>query len=276
MKTLIKLLLTLGLFGIYSNALATTCSGGDFPSICNEYEDWGSIGDRNSRCAIDSQMREIARAQCSQVGGCEQFGGCFGFTPTGHWVMTTLDNGKRARCRCGCFTMDTQFATDEGVVSGFDIQKSLDVDFNSSIKITSFNILEESSADYPLNSVAIGPEKEDIVIIHTTRGSVRVTAAHPVVLANKEGNIAAVATGDQVAAGSYLLDDLYEPVLISRVERKPYDGKVINFHVGSWDGADHFVSANGFVLGDNAWQQALAQSERRILQRIEIAKILRN
>jgi len=50
---------------------------------------------------------------------------------------------------------------------------------------------------------------------------------------------------------------------------------MVNFNVSSTDAQNHFVPANGIVLGDNAWQQRLASVDARILLRADLVKELK-
>lgn len=271
----ILLIITIMLGGYSTSSMATTCSGGDFPAICNEYADWGSTTGQ-SRCATESETIAGAKRQCAPQVDCRAIGGCSGFAPTGHWIFLPNIRGKKIRCRCGCWTMDTRFASSEGEIDGNDIASQLNNEGNSELEVTSFNPVQKTQSDAAINSVSIGDDKEALIIVHTEEGSVSVTAAHPIILSDEEGDVFKIVQASALKEGDFLLTEEFTPAPVTKIEQGPVGSKVINFHVGTSAAEEHFVSSNGFIFGDNAWQQKLAEMDRRILERMDVIKVIEN
>ncbi|NRA67686.1 MAG: hypothetical protein HRU19_24605 [Pseudobacteriovorax sp.] len=272
--SLLFLLLTASLG---SKAFGVTCTAGDWVEVICSAEDWGSFNPAGSRCWDNTATQAQMITGCTNAAaGCKELGGCFGPNPVGHWVVTVINN-KKVRCRCGCFGEDTKFAGPSGVVTGSELIDLWRVNKEqATTDLLAYNPFHGDFSVASINGITSGPEKEDVFIFITKQGQVTLTRAHPVVIADETGKVVAVKAASQVSSDDYLLSEDGKAVKIDEIKETAYEGLVVNFNVAEESGLDHFVSANGFIMGDNAWQQVLAGEESRLLSRLDILRDLEN
>ncbi|NRA64012.1 MAG: transposase, partial [Pseudobacteriovorax sp.] len=141
-------------------------------------------------------------------------------------------------------------------------------------EILSYNPFYGDFTASSVNGITSGPESELVFIFNTNQGSITLTRAHPVVVVDESGFVIAVKAASNIDTNDLLLSDSGHPVKIESIDETSYPGLVVNFHVAEESGTDHFVSANGLIMGDNAWQQRLAAEERRMLRRVDILREL--
>ena len=258
-------------------ALATTCTQPDdwVPQLCDL-----KIA-AETRCAIMADNM-IARNACApQTDGCAAIGGCFGFVPPSHW-WPIMDGGESKRCVCGCFAEETSFLAESGNVTGRDLidgAKKPNTPYSSEKqRILGLSALNSKNLqDFEINGVVYGREQKPVYFVTTTLGrSVTLSEQHPVLVVDENGSFAAVKTVANIVAGEHVLTDDGRIDTVISVLTKDYQNRMVNFNVMSRDPANHFVAAGGLILGDNAWQQRLASTEARILQRSDLLQAMQN
>lgn len=241
---------------------AITCVGNDVSEICDL-----PIAD-GSRC----NSRIFSEVYCGDNADCGD--NCFGVTPSGHWFdMSRLDADgvpqPRWRCRCGCLAEETVF---EGLVdvTGTDIVTSKDG------MIASLDALDSRSASYrPINGITYGAEQELAINITTVGGrTMTLSRAHPVVIADEQGQIVAVKQAEALQVGELLLAADGRSDRLVQVSEQPYRGKMVNFNIQSVKPVNHLLFANDLLVGDLAWQERLSSVQSRILYRQEILQAL--
>lgn len=256
-------------------ALAITCTQPDdwVPQLCDL-----KIA-AETRCAIMADNM-IARNACApQTDGCAAIGGCFGFVPPSHW-WPIMDGGESKRCVCGCFAEETSFLAESGNVIGRDLiaaaKKSNTSHASENPRIFGLSALNSKNLqDFEINGIVHGREKKPVYIVTTNLGrSVTLSEQHPVLVVDENGSFAAVKTVANIAAGEHVLTDDGRIDTVTSVLTKDYQNHMVNFNVMSLDPSNHFVAAGGLILGDNAWQQRLASSEARILQRSDLLQAM--
>jgi len=258
----------IAVFAMTNAAFATTCTPGDWVSGFCDLPVAPS-----PRCVV-APDEWTARAACvSETVGCTEIGGCFGTTPVGHWYPY-LDFGVQKRCQCGCFAEETEFSTIAGRITGSEIIK---LSSQGGARLLSLDSLfSRSLSERDINGIVFGPEKELVYTLSTENGrKITLSSQHPVLIVNEEGEIVAVKATTQVKIDEFVLGEDGIPDRISTIETNAYDKRMVNFNVSSTDAQNHFVPANGIVLGDNAWQQRLASVDARILLRADLVKELK-
>ncbi|NBW83337.1 hypothetical protein EBR21_16435 [bacterium] len=271
--------LKLTLFSFFKLVLlsAATFSGAAFATTCTQPNDWvPGFCDlpvaSSPRCVVSAD-NWIARGACvAGTVGCAEIGGCFGTVPVGHWYPF-VDSGAQKRCQCGCFGEETEFVTSEGTITGTDLiaQSS-----GKSLKLLSLDSLfARSLSERDIKGVVFGPEKELVFSVSKETGRrVTLSAQHPVLVVNESGELQAVKAASKLDEGEFVLGEDGIADRVIGIEKKSYAKRMVNFNVASTDAQNHFVLANGIVLGDNAWQQHLASVDARILLRADLVKEL--
>lgn len=261
-----KILLLILFHVIATEAFATTCT---------KPNDWA---DRICNLEISPGTRcanvEFFASYCNDdTVGCDTIaGGCFGFTPPGHWyaIPDGVNKPPRWRCRCGCFAESTIFAGLENATGkqlietdglNFLIEGADDRNFNS----TSY---------FEINGISNAPDKESYFIKTASNREVILSDSHPVVVVNDDSKIIAVKAAENLSVGEFLLNADREAEKIVDIQVKKYQGNLMNFNVKSTRPENHFVLANNLWMGDQAWQETINSHSSRILYRLEILKIL--
>jgi len=264
------ILILLGLFIISTQADATTCKNGDWvPAICSA-KDWGLYQGAGSRCWEETGTRANQISGCTNATvGCPELGGCFGSVPPGHWVVTVI-NGVKVRCQCGCFVEETKFGP-EGI-SGVELIESQRLNPGVGGDLTSINPFSQESRQSRINGIVFGPAKDEVIELITPDAKAVVTKAHPVVVADQSGELRLVKAASKIdpRTDKFLMTSDFQAIPLLSIKRSRYNGTVVNFNVVEDDARDHFVSADGLIMGDNAWQQVLAAEELRLLRRSDI------
>jgi hypothetical protein len=260
--------LLLAIFAYESSAFAITCVKPDdwVPGFCDL-----PIAS-TPRCVLGAN-NWVAKQACAPVTvGCAEIGGCFGATPPGHWWAVS-ENGVDRRCQCGCFAEETLFASATGPVTGRElINKSKEESFSLS-SLDSLERLTQTVRE--INGIIFGPEKELAYLIVTDSGrKVTVSSQHPILTVNAQGKMLSVKAVIALSTGDFVLNDEGSADRVKSIVTQKYDGQMVNFNVISDDSTNHFVTANGIILGDNAWQQRLASVHSRILLRADLVKEL--
>lgn len=238
---------------------AITCTGADFqPTLCNLPIMEGV------RCA----NAEFFRSYCSEkTDGCGAVGGCFGFTPPGHWYPILGTDGKPfRRCRCGCFSEETQFW---GL--GNQTGRNLIEAKNERIFLyTRQNPVSVSFKRKSINGLMHAKDTHAIHLVTLDGHSIFVSDGHPVVTARETGELDAMKEAKNVVVGDFLLTHGNRPIQVSRVERVPYEKEMMNFNVVSSNPMHHIVVANDLQMGDLAWQEQLHSIDARMYHRQDL------
>ena len=271
MKNFFKLFgLTSTIVLVPHTAFGSTCTRPDWAPVCDH-----DVGE--GRCVL-SKNNSLARDACvPETAGCADIGGCFGYTPIGHWYPYK-DNGVMYRCQCGCFGEETVFNIGGNAVTGREIIDAGKDYQNSDLSIQSLSEFDNTGRTEfrEMNGFVSGDEKEDAFTFTTSTGKkVTLSKSHPVLVVAADGTVQAMKTSGEVKKGDFFLSDLGGAEEVSNIETAPYSGKMVNFNVKSTNPAHHIVSANGLLLGDNAWQQRLASVHARVLWRADILKEIR-
>jgi len=187
----------------------------------------------------------IDQAKYQKLKGEGRFPGCMGSTFIGD-------------CPCGCFAPETliELLTEVGSenMPAYSLYKNW-----KNVELAS---LEDEAhltkPTYVARSIAVateGDESKALVRIELDNGSVlRLTEKHPVLKASGQ-----MITAREVTLGDKLVDRNGDELFIRKVGREPYDGKVYNFETDGKTLASHVVVAEGVLVGDLAWQNALEQ-----------------
>lgn len=225
---------------------------------------------KDGRCESTSTVQNEchpASNACREYGG----GACWGNTVDGRW-FTLSDGETTKRCKCGCFAEETEFAVGGMTVTGTELLAD-----KRGRSVESLDRLDGRSWSVrAISEIVGGPEKDPAYRIVTRSGRVlELSKKHPVAVGNELGIIQRMTTPDQLAIGDFLVSDDGLADQVSSVVSFQYEGRMVNFLVDAERPDQRLVSANGLVTGDNAWQQRLAMTEARILERADILQELR-
>ncbi len=238
---------------------AITCTGADFqPTLCNLPIMEGV------RCA----NAEFFRSYCSEkTDGCGAVGGCFGFTPPGHWYPILGTDGKPfRRCQCGCFAEETQFW-------GFGLSTGRNL-LDAAASPLHLGVLKEwGSSKYVMRRISgLMHAKEDRAIHLLAEGgrSIFLSDGHPVVIATAKGALESMKQAKDVVVGDFLLTRSHQPVRVVKKEGVIYGGEMMNFNVESKNPIQHIVIAGDLQMGDLAWQEQLHAIDARMYHRQDL------
>ena len=255
------LLTILSTLTLLNNSMATTCTGSDWNKICNLPIMAGE------RCANP----EVFSLFCaSNTAGCAEVGGCFGTTPAGHWyAVVSYEKSVTQRCKCGCFGEATKVA---GGFNGGDIvnSKKLEEDSDRFSADTLVDFDSNQLKSNKVNGFMYSNSSEIAYKIVTDNESIVLSASHPVVVGDENGNIVRIVTADHLSKEDILLSSSRQPVKIKEIIKGKYSGKMVNFNVVSTNPAEHIVVANDLLMGDLAWQTFLHSRESRLIYRKDI------
>lgn len=238
--------------------------------LCNDRATPGGVRCGEPQAFANNCAEPPAGVNPALSAQCAAAGGCFGDTESSKWYTYT-ENGKTYRCQCGCFAEDTMFAT----ALGLDVSGKLLTAGVSPMLLGLGNFDGRSLEPVAISSVVSGPEYKPVWQFATSSGkSFTLTENHPLLLVDSSGQLRRVATAKQAKLGDFVLniDGVAEEIVASK--QMPYQGKVVNFAVESQNPSHHFVAANDIMLGDNVWQQQLARTEARLLERDDIIHML--
>ena len=261
----------LGLFSANISQATTCVKPSDWIDAVCKYQPL----EPNERCWTDPVSAGNMEAQCSAaVVDCSRTpdGGCFGSVNPGHWIVTGTATDGVKRCRCGCFAEETLFDTPNGKISASSLIGKAD----NTQQILANDGMDSWGVNFQsINAIVAGPETEKVYHFKTASGrSITVTKAHPVLVVDAAGHLQEMKQAANVEVNDRLLgdDSLVDPIV--SITQENYGGRAINFNVNAQGGDKHIVFANNLRMGDNAWQQYLAASERRILMRNDLIKLL--
>jgi hypothetical protein len=236
-----------------------TCTEADYqPALCDLPVLEGT------RCA----NAEFFRSYCNEkTDGCGAVGGCFGFTPPGHWYPILGVDGKPfRRCRCGCFAAETKFWGTPGMTG-----KSLLEAKENSIRL---RVLTEFGSPYygkkRINGLMHAKETRAIHLVTQGGHSLYLSDGHPVVVATAAGAVECMKQAKDIAVGDFLLTRSHQPVRVLKNETVFYEGEMMNFNVESQNPIHHIVIANDLQMGDLAWQEQLHAVEARMYHRQDL------
>lgn len=267
LNVLKRVLVAVGFLVSAECALGVTCTPGDWDESLCRLKDHEGI-----RCVT----AEFFRMYCAPgTDGCGSVpGGCIGFTPNGHWyALVDNDGAPKKKCRCGCFSEATEFASSGGPMSGTSLlaQKSR----ISEVQLSTLDGLSGGFSDRSINSLTYGPDTEKSWVFLMESGkSLTVSKAHPMVIGDLTGKLVALKPAEHVVVGDLFLDSNMEPDAVLAVSQTKYEGRMMNFNVASDNVANHIVVANGILTGDSGWQEQLNNTATRIVWRNDIIKFL--
>ena len=243
---------------------AITCTENDYqPALC----DLPIL--EGVRCA----NAEFFRSYCSEkTEGCAAVGGCFGFTPPGHWYPILGTDGRPfRRCRCGCFAKETQFwglerVTGQSLLQGKD----------GRLRLYVMQELETSQLSRKsINGLMHAKENRAVHLVAAGGYSIFLSQGHPVVVASATGKLRAMKQAKDVKRGDFLLTQTHRPIQVVQSETVSYAGEMMNFNVESKNPMHHIVIANGMQMGDLAWQEKLHGVEARMYHRQDLLDYLK-
>lgn len=219
-----------------------------------------SFADGALRCpngAFDAARCEIIRNDALRVGCINEqtyrelvagnrFPACVGSTLVGD-------------CPCGCFAGDTSI--DVELSHGEKAQMLAFLLFDQ-WQDHSVSALEDSArlndirlVPRELNRATVGKERLPLVVLSLSNGrTLRLTQKHPVLKHTGQ-----MVTAREVTRGDRVLDRRGQEVFVTRVERVREEGNVYNFETDGTTLASHVVVAEGVLVGDLAWQNALEE-----------------
>ena len=154
-------------------------------------------------------------------------------------------------CPCSCFDNDVKILTGSFEdptwtrADKIDVQTEIvTLSASSSLELLDF---ETNEIDYTTS----GPEKPMLYQLHLDSGkSLAVTQHHALLL-----NSGLVTTAKEVEVGDELMGMQGEKVEVLSISLKAAnDGRVYNFRVNSSEVLEHFVVAEGVVVGDTMFQ----------------------
>ena len=206
----------------------------------------------------------------SSSNACKVYAGgaCWGETSDAKWfVLPDNNTNEMKRCACGCFGEETIFSSMNGNVTGAQLLEKKEGNI-----LETLDYLDGSSWGFNRIKQIIGGKEEDLSYRLVTESGrlIELTNKHPVLIADEDGTTKKMITADQVKTGDLLLSDIDETDPVIRVEQIQYNKRMMNFVVESDNPINHIVIANGLRMGDNAWQNRLAATEARILDRADI------
>ncbi|MDQ3231947.1 MAG: Hint domain-containing protein [Pseudobdellovibrionaceae bacterium] len=229
----------------------------------------------NERCIQDPIAAGNMTANCeAATPDCSNLPekACFGSVPTGHWLVTqTVDSGVR-RCKCGCISENSTVLLREGTLKAKELLQSEKMQWD----VLSLDSFENWSLNTNvINDIIAGPEKVPSHRISTAGGrSIDVSGSHPMVIVNERGSIQLMKVAEKLVPGDRLVTSSKESDPIVGIEKQMSQENFVNFNVSSNNTVNHIFFANDLAVGDNAWQQYMANDERRILQRNDILKLV--
>ena len=266
----------------FAGMLMLSLSANGYGTTCTKPNDWINAVCKydplvpNVRCWTDPVAAGNMSSQChKEVADCHLTpdGACFGTVLPDHWIVTGSAADGIRRCRCGCFAEETNFQSPAGSITGNQL---MDIKENSLSLLFNSQMDTWGSQFKDINGVIFGPEAEDAYTFSTESGKiVTVSNGHPVVVVEPgSGELETVKQARDVLPTDYLLGENGQVEKIALITTAPYEGLMVNFN-GAAETADaHIVIANGLKLGDNAWQQYIANDKRRMLTRTDVMILL--
>lgn len=242
----------------------TSCSGDDWHDfIC-------AFKIANVRCTEDKSTFGTAKTMCAPAACPPGISGCIGTLGRGNWYVVSID-GEALRCQCGCVAEETYFDTNAGFLSAREMINSRDAQSAHNLKLLSQDDYENNQVTYhSISNINNGPEKNLVFsFITDTEESVTVSSNHPVVIS--DGEQERMVRAMDVKESDFLTNSYGDLVKIKMILEHEYSHEMVNFDVNS---RTRIAYPNGFKMGDNAWQQYLAQTDRRILTFGDILKAI--
>ncbi|WP_394825910.1 hypothetical protein [Pendulispora albinea] len=158
-------------------------------------------------------------------------------------------------CNCGCFAPDTALAVEDSngwsTATAHDVAQNpgdyrlMTVDDGASLQSLRF----QSRA---IVNTSIGPEANLLHINLEDGRMLAVTAKHGIVLRSGK-----VVRAVDVRGGDELVDVSGNTVHVRNVDTVRHGGRVYNVEAGSSSKEGHMIVAEGLLVGDLAWQNAL-------------------
>jgi hypothetical protein len=242
-------------------AMGITCTEKDFqPALC----DLPIL--EGVRCA----HAEFFRSYCTnQTDGCAGVGGCFGFTPPGHWYPVLGSNGLPfRRCRCGCFGEETRF-TGRRKVTGRDL---ISGEFSMPALLVAGYGRGKGNLFFSIDGLVHSIDERAIHILTEGAHEIYLSDTHPVLLVTQSNRW--MQQAKEVKIGDFLLSEAGIPRRVIQVESVLYGKEMVNFQVQSTNPLHHIVIANGLQMGDLAWQEQLHSVEARMHHRQDLMQYL--
>lgn len=237
-------------------------------SRCVKPADWNdllcSLPIAGTRCSVEQSARVQVQLTCAPQSCPPAIGGgCQGTLGSGYWFVVATSLGAE-RCQCGCVAEETKFQTNEGEKTARDLLNLRDAATLTQVGVSStLGFGDDPDGLYGIHNLIAGPENKPVFAFLTETGrELVVTEQHPLVVVDTAG-VEKMKRADAVEIGEYFVtrDGTHEEIV--GLELQSYDGQTVNFDV---DTPSHVVYPNNFKAGDNAWQQYLMMTEKRILE----------
>lgn len=173
-----------------------------------------------------------------------------------------------AWCPCGCFEENTNILA---LLKGEDTPTWIKVsDLYSARKTSQVVTLDgESTIESPLFAArriaksTKGEETEALYVLRAANGrTLKLTRNHGVLRGD-----GVMVKAHELVAGDALVTTSGEKVAITTIDREMTAGEVYNFLADTRVDAEHTLVAEGFVVGDLAWQNSLSNQLGSILLR---------
>ena len=184
----------------------------------------------------------ISEAQANAMAAANQIPLCVGST-----VMGT--------CKCGCFAPDTLL----GVWSESLDEVSAQALYGKVQLPPLMSLTAEARLSRPefegrvIADKSHGQEERYLVRLEIANGrTLRVTEGHPILLSSGQ-----MKSAREITQGDKLLDSSGRELSLSSVEREAYKGDVYNFETAGKALNQHVLVAEGILVGDLAWQNAM-------------------
>ncbi|SMF07814.1 Hint domain-containing protein [Pseudobacteriovorax antillogorgiicola] len=248
--------------------LAATAGGSRCSTPAEMRSDICQLEPAGTRCK-QSASQIMARNMCKKEACPPTAGGtCSGFLGSGYWFTVSID-GTAMRCQCGCVAQETVFETNLGEMTAWQLVEWRDQSRLAELLLKSGDSFGLSEIDFfPIDNVMMGPEFEDVYTFTTESGkSITLTSAHPVVYADQDGGEQFMTKAEDVPEGAFLIRSNGNYELITSISSHAYEGQTVNFDMIS---RSRIVYPNDFKMGDNAWQQFLSLTDKRILSMVAI------
>ena len=239
---------------------ASASAPGDAPGRLHNDAFW-------NRCGSPQGQPDIPMAQCINATNTSFAGGCIDQQERdyaiGHGVMVfCLGPTIVSACPCGCFERGTRILTAASAATWTAVD-----DLTAADRVVApsgdAQLRDLALAPHAISYTTKGPEKHELDVFESVGGKrLALTERHGVLLA--DGRM--VAAKDVVASDKLLAAD-GTAVTIKSITRRTTTADVYNVLVEGKADTEHLVVAEGLVVGDILWQNALGADLGSVLLR---------
>lgn len=184
----------------------------------------------------------ITQAQANEMAAANQIPLCVGSTSMG-------------TCKCGCFAPNTRL----GIWSESLEDLTAESLYGRNLSPELMSLTADARLSRPefegrvIADKSHGKEERYLVRFELANGNtLRVTEGHPILLASGQ-----MKTAREITLGDKLIDASGKEMGLANVTREAYQGNVYNFQTNGQALSQHVLIADGVLVGDLAWQNAM-------------------